>query len=282
MNQIYLLSKIILIIIGQLILFGTKSNNKIITSTIENINKDNKCIPNLKTNELNKITYEFNQTINEKYIDAQNNFCSNFNSFLNQKYEDLIQLSNISFNGDFQMYIYKERDGVSSNIMILKNWEFTETNHILNTLNYYSNKKKVKNEDIYILDIGANIGWYSITLGRYGFKIIGFEPSDINYYILKKNYCLNKGINVTFINKGLNTEEKICDLYNQIKNEGNGMVICDKNITLPNFLIPKKRGEIILTKLSNYIPFLKDKHLALFKIDIEGLEGKAIESGIEL
>ena len=142
-------------------------------------------------------------------------------------------------------------------------------------------KNNIKNNDIYILDIGANIGWYSISLGRYGYKIIGFEPSDINYYILKKNYCLNKGINVTFINKGLNTEEKICDLYNLENNEGNGMVICDKKINLPNFLQKTKRGEIILTKLSNYIPFLKAKNLALIKIDVEGFEGKVIEGGIE-
>ena len=37
-----------------------------------------------------------------------------------------------------------------------------------------------------------------------------------------------------------------------------------------------------MTKLSNYIEFLSTKNLALIKIDIEGSEGKAIESGIEL
>ena len=47
-----------------------------------------------------------------------------------------------------------------------------DTNNILKALNYYSNKKGIKNEDIYILDIGANIGWYSFTLAKYGYKII--------------------------------------------------------------------------------------------------------------
>ena len=60
------------------------------------------------------------------------------------------------------------------------------------------------------------------------------------------------------------------------------MVICDKKIKLPNFLQKTKRGEIILTKLSSYIPFLKAKNLALIKIDVEGFEGKVIEGGIEL
>ena len=33
---------------------------------------------------------------------------------------------------------------------------------------------------MYILDIGANIGWYSFCLGKYGYKILSFEPMLIN------------------------------------------------------------------------------------------------------
>ena len=29
----------------------------------------------------------------------------------------------------------------------------------------------LKNENIYIVDIGANIGWYSFFLGKYGYNI---------------------------------------------------------------------------------------------------------------
>ena len=50
--------------------------------------------------------------------------------------------------------------------------------------------------------------------------------------------------------------------------------------------IPRKNEDFIeeikFTKLSNYIPYLINKNLALIKIDIEGSEGKAINSGIEL
>ena len=145
-------------------------------------------------------------------------------------------------------------------------------------MNYYSKRKKIKREEIYIIDIGANIGWYSFIFGKYGYKIISFEPSKINNYILKKNYCLNKEINLTIINKGLYTEEKKCDLYIQRKNEGNGYINCDQKQEINTF---KKSEEIYLTKLSNYIPFFQNKNLILIKMDIEGSEGKAFESGIE-
>jgi FkbM family methyltransferase len=115
-------------------------------------------------------------------------------------------------------------------------------------------------------------------LGKYGYKIFTFEPSKINYYILSKNYCLNKELNITLINKGLYPEEKKCYILSHKNNIGNGMISCNKKLDE----IYINNGEIILTKLSNYIPFFMNKNLALIKMDIEGSEGKAFESGIEL
>ena len=179
------------------------------------------------------------------------------------------------------IFIYKNLDIVSQVIIKHKIWEKNETTKLIKCLNYFSIKKNITNKDIYIIDIGANIGWYSFILGKYGYNIIAFEPSKINNYILKKNFCLNNETKITIINKGLYIEEKICDLYNLYHNEGNGMIICDKQ-KIPSNLLLKSKAEIILTKLSNYIPFLSDKNLALIKIDIEGSEGKAFEGGIEL
>ena len=102
----------------------------------------------------------------------------------------------------------------------------------------------------------------------------------MNNYILRKNFCLNPNLNITLINKGLYTEEKKCDYYLHSGNIGNGMILCDKNITKAFEFT--KSGKAYLTKLSNYIEFLSTKNVALIKIDVEGSEGKAIEGGIEL
>ena len=55
------------------------------------------------------------------------------------------------------------------------------------------------------------------------------------------------------------------------------MIKCDNNLTVTKDMI--KEGEIILTKLNNYLPFIKEKNLLLIKIDVEGAEGKAFEGG---
>ena len=87
-------------------------------------------------------------------------------------------------------------------------------------------------------------------------------------------------VNITLINRGLYSEEKKCDYYIQIGNEGNGLTICDKNAHLQNIL--RKKGEIIMTKLSNYISFLSNKNFIFMKIDVEGSEAKLFEGGIEV
>ena len=62
------------------------------------------------------------------------------------------------------------------------------------------------------------------------------------------------------------------------------MVVCDKKKFIYDKLNIrfKKISEVKLTKLSNFIPYLSDKNIVLIKLDIEGGEGKAIESGIEI
>lgn len=274
------LRKIIILfflIIGIIIFIIINNLTNIPIENLLKINK-NKKISNL--NENNKIKQ---QKIIDIYFQKQKIFCENQNLFFNENFEKRIKITNVNFQDKtYNMFVYKHSDVVSRKIIRKKSWENKETKNILAALGYYSKKKNIKNEDIYFVDVGANIGWYSILLGKYGFRVISFEPTKINNYILNKNYCLNKEINITIINKGLYNEEKKCYIYNHFNNMGNGHIICEKKNYLLNSFRYNKSNEITLIKLDNFFPFLFSKNLALIKIDIEGSEGKAIEGGIEL
>ena len=230
-------------------------------------------------NSLNNESIEFNELINEKLLEKQNFFCNNPNSTYNKEFEEKIEIINIQYKDKtFNIFAFKNNDIISSEIKRFKTYEANFTNYIIDALNFFSNKKNIKTEDIYIIDVGANIGWYTFVLGKFGYKIISFEASKLNNYILNKNYCLNKDVNTTLINKGLYNEEKKCKLMNINTNIGNNIVKC-----LPyNDNTNKNLEEITLTKLSNYIPFLSKKNLVLIKLDIEGNEANAIYGGIEL
>ena len=245
------------------------------------LKKDN----NTSLNHYNYFQNEENDKIftemdRQKHIKQQNLFCQNQINNNNTKIEDKIKMVNIKFsNSNFDMFIYKSNDFLSNAISGSGSWETKETNNLLSLLDYYSRKKNIERNDIYVLDIGANIGWYTFILGNKGYNIISFEPSTTNYYILNKNYCLNNNTNIILINKGLDIEETNISIYHPLINIGNAISSNDAhNSNITNYI----KEEIILTKLEKYIPYLVNKNLALMKLDIEGSEGKAIESGKEL
>ena len=234
----------------------------------------------LKINDIdNEI---FNENINKEIIENQHHFCRIKDLFYDKEFENLIMMKTINFkNISFDMFIYKNDDIVS---LFIKNhgyWEKDQTINLLNCLNFFGLKKKLSKNEITVIDLGANVGWYSFFLGKVGYEIFSFEVSNFNNYILKKNFCKNKDINITIINKGIGLEEEKCLLHHPKANRGNGVILCgDKtNIPINSEGLTEK---VIFTRLSNYISLLSKKNLALIKMDIEGSEGKAIESGIEL
>ena len=224
----------------------------------------------------------------ESYIKAQKDFCENPNKYINQNYEDNIFLSDINFKGTkFQMYIFKTHNFLLDQIKKYGAFEISESNYIIEALKFYSSKFNIlNNKDIYMLDIGGNIGWYPSLLGRYGYTILSFEAFEKNNYVANKNYCfLNKESNVILIPQGLSSEVKICYYYNQRVNAGNGMVLCDKktqiNRTGPGKMFIKE-SQINITTLNTFMPYLSNKHIALIKIDVEGHEFEVLEGGKDL
>lgn len=287
---------IFIIIINIMYIFMIfKDKNKI----LDEIKKNKNIIKEIKKNlniTLNKINL-INSTITERndinklnilepYINEQNDFCVNQKKYFNKLIEAQIKLQNISLNGmTYQMYIYKDNNFMTHDLKLYNSFETKETINILKALEYYRVKYTIfNNKDIFILDIGGNIGWYPSFFGRLGYSILSFEPLEKNYYILKKNYCMLNNSNVVIITKGIDNKEKICDYYIHIRNTGNGIIICDEKYIKSSALrkMFKKTSKVSLTKLSNFIPYLSNKNIALIKIDIEGSEGNAIEGGIEI
>ena len=239
-------------------------------------------------NNNNIITDSNSNSIVEQYIKQQNKFCDSPNEFYNQQYEDLIKLTDFSFKGiSYQMYVYKKYDNHMSNEIIrTSKYEPDCMSNFYDALNYYAKKNNIQNNrDIYMLDIGGNIGAYPSFLGKLGYSVITFEASPRNYYIINKNYChINRNSSIIIINRGISNVEKTCNYFSQMDGIGNGILLCDEDrhkiqVAGYNF---NKTFEVKLTKLSNFLPYLSDKKIGLVKLDIEGGEGKAIEDGIEL
>jgi len=290
-SQLLLNYKLIIVIVFLLSLYlmykiipiKTK-NNSIIKISNKKINIEKINIENI-TNTFNySLKYdEFDETINEQYLQLQNKFCEKENESLISEFEKRIIKAHANYSGkDFDMFVHTGKDLVSQSILSSHKWEGKISKKCLTALEYYSRKRNIKNEDIYLLDIGCNVGWYTFFLGKYGYKIISFEVWEVNNYILYKNYCLNKDINVTLINKGLDAEDKKCTFKTSKGNKGNGMIFCENRDKYRSDLDGETFNNVELTKLSRYYNYLSNKNLALIKMDVEGSEANVFEGGKEL
>jgi len=70
-------------------------------------------------------------------------------------------------------------------------------------------------EDI-ALDVGANLGWYSVILHRLsepGARIFAFEPDPENYRLLSQNLKLNDATRVTPLNIALGHKPGVAELH---------------------------------------------------------------------
>ena len=143
----------------------SNSQNIYINELINQINSARN-ISDIIFNYPSKIKYDkFNENINKLYIQLQNNFCEKENESLIEEYENKITQVNANFGGkSFDLFVYKSNDIISESITILHNWEEEHTTKIVTALEYYAKKKKLKNKDIYLLDIGSNIGWYTYSI----------------------------------------------------------------------------------------------------------------------
>lgn len=120
------------------------------------------------------------------------------------------------------------------------------------------------------IDVGANIGLYSIVMARCGYdigRVYAFEPVKSTFNILKKNIALNDFINILPINKGVGDSKGTKEInitaqseLSSIGNNGRGTII--------------KKQEIDICSLDEYLTDGID--IRFLKIDVEGFEKQVL------
>ena len=127
-----------------------------------------------------------------------------------------------------------------------------------------------------MLDVGANIGWYSLLMSRFehaNIKIHCFEPDPDNYECLTHNLEMNGATKVTAHNMGVSDATGIKTLY-----------LYKKSNTGRHSMLEINTGDSIDVKTISFDDFLEDQHIdaltvKFLKIDIEGFEYYAFKGG---
>jgi len=135
---------------------------------------------------------------------------------------------------------------------------------------YFNLKKGV------FIDVGANIGKYSVILGKQlgnNGKVIAFEPVPYTLKILKRNVELNELKNVTALPFALGEKEERKDFYLDAVG-GSGSL-------LKQGVRKREKIRVTVRKLDNVLEELKINRVDLIKIDVERAEHLVLKGAVK-
>jgi len=140
-----------------------------------------------------------------------------------------------------------------------------DTNHTYSTKWYKEFlKSHVKKGDV-VLNIGANIGYYSLflgeTVGKQG-KVYAFEPFPDNFNLLSKNVKVNNLSQIKTIQQAVSEKSGKAKLYLEEYNQGGH--------SLAKSPKGKKHIEIDITSLNDFFP--EAKKIDFIFMDTEGAD----------
>lgn len=131
-------------------------------------------------------------------------------------------------------------------------------------------KSYLRNGGVFI-DIGANIGLYSLTAAFLeNVSVLAFEPFGLNYKLLQENINLNYLNNITLINKAIGESDRVSKLYYDEHESNLGMV--------SEFASPQYTTQQLVEfiSLDNYLLEYQLYKIKYVKLDIEGGEYHAL------
>lgn len=129
----------------------------------------------------------------------------------------------------------------------------------------------------HILDIGANIGYYTLLfaqlVGPSG-HVFAFEPDPISFDLLSKNIAANGYQNISAFQMAVTDRDSELPLYR------------DKFNNLDHRIIkPPIAGSSIMVRavrLDTFLPQVSDRQINFVKMDIQGSEGLALKGMVRL
>jgi FkbM family methyltransferase len=118
-----------------------------------------------------------------------------------------------------------------------------------------------------VVDVGANIGWYTINLGKLENveKVFAFEPIPYTFEYLKKHVTLNGVSNAEIFNCGLSSEVGQREFFWTTEETGSSSMANIRERTAIN---------VVKCELNTLDNFMKSRNVSVdfLKIDVEGAE----------
>eukprot|EP00123_Amoebidium_parasiticum_P005158 comp16400_c0_seq1/m.14298 comp16400_c0_seq1/g.14298 ORF comp16400_c0_seq1/g.14298 comp16400_c0_seq1/m.14298 type:complete len:455 (-) comp16400_c0_seq1:62-1426(-) len=214
-----------------------------------------------------------------KTMQERESWCS---SHLDNQGLEVVTIRASDFHPEFRMAIYREDDIVSDHIRGQSSWEQNESRDL-----FTAHPKPRHMDGKIFIDIGANVGWFTLIALAKGYRVLAFEPGPANLRLIEYSVCLNPHFadQLTLYQYGLSEEDKTCYIISGDINIGDGHTVCseeEKNAFLTHKqYVYRVRAESRFVRLDDILygkdaKFTELPPVGLMKIDIEGHEQFAL------
>lgn len=126
-------------------------------------------------------------------------------------------------------------------------------------------------KDLTLLDLGSNIGLWSMYAAQYAKQVYAFEPAKETYDVAVKNITDNNLTNVKLIQKAIDTKDGTMTLFH---NENSTMNSLSPFVNTK----PENAEEVKTLRLDTFVKNEKIERIHFAKIDVEGIEDRIFAS----
>ena len=128
--------------------------------------------------------------------------------------------------------------------------------------------------DMTILDLGCNIGLFSLYASAFAKQIYAFEPSQESFDLASQNIKDNNLTNIKLFKKAISKDNGTAKFWHADNITMNSMM---EIVTIKNNS-EKTSEEVEKIRLDDFVKEEKIEHIHFMKMDIEGSEGEVIGS----
>jgi len=183
-------------------------------------------------------------------------------------------------NGEFRNIVAPIDDVLGIRVMATGRWELTSLDAVRTLL---SSPDKILgipaiNRGTFI-DIGANIGLYSIALSKYFDRILAFEANPITFKVLEANLALSGTRNVEPFCEGVSSRTRCASLYVPLDGHLGWATLSADRHGVDTTVAETMINLDTLDNLSTKKGFEQDP-ISLIKIDVEGHEAEVLQGAV--